>query len=173
MGDYVLFSRDETPTVEQTQAFVDVCETFIRRNPLHAIGRLLLWLEFCLNLPSVLWCCWLVGRKGIRPEKKLSGGMLVWLCVCVNVQICIWPSWCQCRSLSPAPVNPTWFYLPGFTFLMPAYPGSPGQNPRGSWNGCVCVCVCVCVTFDSLLFLMWECVYHCNKLLWHPGFNWF
>ena len=34
----VLYSRDETPTVEQTQAFVDVCETFIRRNPLQAIG---------------------------------------------------------------------------------------------------------------------------------------
>jgi len=23
-------------------------------------------------------------------------------------------------------------YLPGFTFLVPAHPGSPGQNPRGS-----------------------------------------
>jgi len=28
-------------------------------------------------------------------------------------------------------VNPDWFYLPGFTFLVPAHPGSPGQNPRG------------------------------------------
>ena len=46
---YLLFSRDETPTVEQTQAFVDVCETFIRRNPLHAIGRLWLCLDFCLQ----------------------------------------------------------------------------------------------------------------------------
>ena len=25
-------------------------------------------------LPSVLWRCWLGGRKGIRPVKKLSGG---------------------------------------------------------------------------------------------------
>jgi len=23
------------------------------------------------------------------------------------------------------------FYLPGFTFLVPAHPGSPGQNPSG------------------------------------------
>jgi len=32
---------------------------------------------------------------------------------------------------SLAPVNPDWFYLPGFTLLVPAHPGSPGQNPRG------------------------------------------
>ena len=25
--------------------------------------------------------CWLDGRKGIRPVKKLSGGVLVWLSV--------------------------------------------------------------------------------------------
>jgi len=42
----VLLRRDETPTVEQTQAFVDVCETFIRRNPLQAIGWLLLAFMF-------------------------------------------------------------------------------------------------------------------------------
>jgi len=28
----------------------------------------------------------------------------------------------------------------GFTFLVPAYPGSPGEGPL---NGCVCVCVFV------------------------------
>jgi len=30
----------------------------------------------------------------------------------------------------------------GFTFLVPAHPGSPGQ--RAVKRGCVCVCVCVC-----------------------------
>ena len=30
----------------------------------------------------------------------------------------------------------------GFTFLVPAHPGSPGQRPL---NECACVCVCVCV----------------------------
>jgi len=29
-----------------------------------------------------------------------------------------------------APVNTDWFYLPGFTFLVPAHPGSPRQNPE-------------------------------------------
>jgi len=28
----------------------------------------------------------------------------------------------------------------GFTFVVPAHPGSPGKGPL---NGCVCVCVCV------------------------------
>jgi len=74
----------------------------------------------------------LVGwQEGHSACKKLSGGMLVWLCVRVKVQIWIWPSWCHCHSLSLAPVNPHWYYLPGFTFLVPAHPGSPGQNPSG------------------------------------------
>ena len=46
-------------------------------------------------VPSVLWCCWLGGRKGIRPVKKLA-----WLSVWSKVQTCIWPSWCHCHSLS-------------------------------------------------------------------------
>ena len=33
-------------------------------------------------------------------------------------------------SLAVAPVNPDWFYLPGFTILLPAHSGSPGQNPE-------------------------------------------
>jgi len=37
----------------------------------------------------------------------------------------------HCHSLSLAPVNPDWFYLPGVTFLVPAHLGSPRQNPRG------------------------------------------
>jgi len=36
--------------------------------------------EVCmLFVPSVLWRCWLGGRKGIRPVKKLIGGLLAWL----------------------------------------------------------------------------------------------
>ena len=33
----------------------------------------------------------------------------------------------------------------GFTFLVPAHPGSPGQRAVKR----VCVCVCVCVTADT------------------------
>ena len=35
----------------------------------------------------------------------------------LHVQICICLSWCHCHSLSLAPVNPDWFYLPSFTLL--------------------------------------------------------
>jgi len=31
--------------------------------------------------------------------------------------------------LALALVNPEWLYLPGFTFLVLAHLGSPGQNP--------------------------------------------
>jgi len=33
----------------------------------------------------------------------------------------------------------------GFTFLVPAHPGSPGQWPVKRVCVCLCVCVCVCV----------------------------
>jgi len=81
----------------------------------------------CVCSPSVLWRCWLGGRKGIWPVKTERWD-LAWLSVWGKVQICIWPSWCHCQSLSLAPVNPDWFYLPGFTFLVQAHLGSPRQN---------------------------------------------
>ena len=109
-------------------------------------------------MPSVLWCCWLGGRKGIRPVKKLSGGVLEWLSVCSEVQTCIWPSWCHCHSLSLASVKsrlvlPFWYWLTRVVL------------DKGPLNGCgvyVCVCVCVCVlpwmiTYShmSLVHLEW------------------
>ena len=63
------------------------------------------WTDIQSFLPSVLWRCWLGGRKGIWPVKKLSGGLLAWLSVWGYVQTCIWPSWCHCHSLSLASVK--------------------------------------------------------------------
>ena len=85
------------------------------------------------TLPSVLWRCWLGGRKGIRPVKKLSGGVLAWLSVWSKVQTCIWPSGFHCHSLSLASVKsrlvlPFW-YRPTWVVL-----------DKGPLNGCVCVC---------------------------------
>ena len=52
-------------------------------------------------MPSLLWCCWLGGRKGIQPAKKLSGEVLTWLSVWSEVQMnCIWSHWCHCISYS-------------------------------------------------------------------------
>jgi len=75
----------------------------------------------------------LVGRQeGHQACKKLSSGMLAWLCLGQGADLHM----AQLMPLplttpSLAPVNPDWFYLPGFTFLVPAHPGSPGQNSRG------------------------------------------
>jgi len=80
---------------------------------------------------SVLWSCWLGGRKGIWPAKKLSGGVLAWLSVWSEVQTCILRSWCHCHSLSCFSKIQI-----GFTFLVPAHLGSPGQRAV-KW---VCVC---------------------------------
>ena len=90
--------------------------------PNKLLGLVCAWFLFnnfqkiVLLLPSVLWRCWLGGRKGIRPVKKQSGGVLVWLSVWSEVQTCIWPSWCHCQSLPLAPVNsrlvlPIWYRL--------------------------------------------------------------
>jgi len=112
-------------------------------------------------LPSVLWHCWLGGRKGIRACKKLSGGVLAWLSIWSEVQTCIWPRWCYCHSLSLASVKsrlvlPFWYQLT---------PGSPGK--RAVCVVCVCVCVraCVCKTviyaYQCTAFhicWLWNCV---------------
>jgi len=68
-----------------------------------------------LIMPSVLWCCWLGGRKGIRPVKNWVVGC--WRgYVCSEMQTCIWPSWCHCHSLYLASVKsrlvvPFWYRL--------------------------------------------------------------
>ena len=96
---------------------------------------------WCINcLPSVLWRCWLGGRKGIRPVKNLSGGVLAWLSIWSEMQTCIWPSWCHCHSLSLASVKsrlvlPFWYRL---TRVVPE---------KGPLNGCVCVTPCIGLLF--------------------------
>jgi len=75
----------------------------------------------------------LVGRKEGHPAcKKLSGGVLAWLSVWSEVQTGIRPSG------FPLPLTVSCFskMLIGFTFLVPALPGSPGQ--RAVKRVCVC-----------------------------------
>jgi len=38
----------------------------------------------------------------------------------------------------------------GFTFLVPAHPGSPGQRAVKRVCGCVCVCVCLVVSEERM-----------------------
>jgi len=75
------------------------------------------------ELPSVLWHCWLVGMKGIRPVKNwvvgcwhgyLSGAR----CKLADAQLMPLPLTVSCSSKIQI----------GFTFLVPAYPGCPGKE---------------------------------------------
>ena len=88
---------------------------------------------FCRNLggkcypsvlyPSVLWRCWLGGRKGIWPVKT------EWLCA--GVVICLERGAdLHMAQLMPLPltVSCSSKIQIGFTFLVPAHPGSPGER---------------------------------------------
>jgi len=82
-------------------------------------------------MPSVLWLCWLGGRKGIRPVKKQSGGILAWLSVWDEVQIiCILPSRCHCHSLSLASVKSR-------LVMVSAHTGNSGQSREAVKWTCV------------------------------------
>ena len=94
-------------------------------------------------VPSVLWRCWLGGRKGIRPVKTewWGVGVAIYLsgarCRLAHgkVQTCTWPSWCHCHSLFLALIKsrlvlPFWYWLTRVVL------------DKGPWK-CVCVCVCV------------------------------
>ena len=67
----------------------------------------------------------LVGwQEGHPPVKKLSGGVLEWLCLERGAD-CL-----QMAQLMPLPLTVSCFskIRVGFTFLVPAHPGSPGQS---------------------------------------------
>jgi len=97
------------------------------------------------KMPSVLWRCWLGGRKGIRPV-KLSSGVLAWLSVCSEVQTCI------CHLLMPLPLTVSCFskIQIGFTFLVPAHPGSPRKRAVKR------MCVCVMLSQNWRTFVNWR-----------------
>ena len=87
----------------------------------------------------------LVGQQEGHPAcKKLvwwGAGMVICLERDADMHI---------AQLMPLPLTVSCFsnIQTGFTFLVPAHPGSPGKGPL---NRCVCVCVCVracvCVWF--------------------------
>jgi len=83
-----------------------------------------------MELPSVLWCCCLGNRKGIRPAKKY-GVMRCWrgyLSGANDLHMV------QLMPLPPHHLlqNPEWFIL-----LVPAYPGVLEKKAVKRW--CVCV----------------------------------
>ena len=89
---------------------------------------------FYLRLMINLLAFSALTQEGHPACKKLSGGVLAWLSVWSEVQTCIWLSW-----VMPFPLTVSCFskIQIGFTFLVPAHPGSPGQ--RAVKRVCVCV----------------------------------
>ena len=95
------------------------------------------------TVPSVLWRCWLGGRKRIRPVKN-------WVVGCWRgylsgaVQTCISSSWCHCHSLSLASVKsrlvlPFWYRL------------TRVSRKRAVKR----MCVCYCANIFSMLNADW------------------
>jgi len=87
-------------------------------------------------VPSVLWRCWFGGRKGTWPVKSLQWG--------TGVVVCLgWGANLYMAQLMPLSLTVSCFSKIhiGLTFVVPAHPGNPGQNPE-SRKMVVCVCVC-------------------------------
>ena len=109
---------------------------------------------------SVLWCCWLGGRKGIRPVKN-------WVVVCW----CGYLSGTRCR-LAYGPANAThclmlqWI---GFTFMVLAHRGNSGKRAVKY--------VCMCVILSPLRINVWAVLFFFHHVTSHrqptaPG-NWY
>ena len=79
------------------------------------------WFVSSLYRPSVLWRCWLGGRKGIRPVK------IEWWCA--GVVICLEQGAdLHMAQLMPLPLTVSCSSKIGFTFLVLAHLGSPGKR---------------------------------------------
>jgi len=83
-------------------------------------------------VPSVLWHCWLGGRKSIRPVKTEWWGDGVVICLELRADL-------HMAQLMPLPLTVSCFSRRqiSFTLLVPAHQGSPGE--RAVKRVCVCV----------------------------------
>ena len=84
------------------------------------------------SLPSVLWRCWLGGRKGIRPVKTEWWGACMVICLEWGADLHM-----AQLMLLPLTVFCTSKIHIGFTFLVLAHLGSPRQ--RAVKRVCVCM----------------------------------
>ena len=105
---------------------------------------------YCYYVPSVLWRCWLGGRKGIWPVKNLSGGVLAWLSLERDADL-------HMAQLMPLPLTVSCFskIQISFTFLVPSHMGGPGKRAVKR------MCVCVYVLLSLHATLVHSCV-DCN-----------
>ena len=105
----------------------------------------------------------LVGWQEGQPAcKTLSSGVLAWLSVWSEVLT-------HMAQLMPLPLTVSCKIQTGFTFLVPAHPGSPGQGAAKWVWVCVCararVCVCVRLTLFEFVSHVQLLLYGCDALL--------
>ena len=144
--------RAHNRIIQRSLVESDVCDCLVSAVNWLAFLSQLLSAFYChsYSVPwvlSVLWHCWLGGRKGIRPVKN-------WVVRCWHGYL----SGVRCRlaQLMPLPLTVSCFskLQIGFTSLVPAHLGSPRKGPL---NGCVCVCTRVrararvCVLLSALI----------------------
>jgi len=102
------------------------------RTKVHESALFFRQLEFAPSF--VLWHCWLGGRKGIRPVKNWVMGSGMGICLGQGADL-------HMAQLMPLPPTVSCFskIQIGFTFLVPAHPGSPGQRAV-KWVLLLCCC---------------------------------
>ena len=91
------------------------------------------WKHQCTKITTnytLLWHCWLGGRKGIRPVKTEQLGASMVICLERSAYLYM-------VQLMPLTVSCFSKIQIGITFLVPAHPGSPGQ--RAVKRVCVCI----------------------------------
>ena len=144
--------------------FIAWCTSWCLRRVLHLQqpSKFCFIVNFIITiLPSVLWRCWLGGRKGIRPVKN-------WVVGCW----CGYLSGARCRlAYGPADATATHCLLLrkiqiGITFLVLAHPGNPGK--RAIRRVCVCLllqpsrdmCIVVFIIsyFDKSFIIVLLCI---------------
>ena len=104
---------------------------YVRLSVSTFLNQLTFDLDFCvclwvtLSVPSVLWRCWLGGRKGIRPVKTEWWGAGVVICLERGADL-------HMAQLMPLPLTVSCFSKTqiGISFLVPAHPGSLGKKDR-------------------------------------------
>ena len=91
-----------------------------------------------LSVPSVLWRCWLGGRKGIRPVKN-------WVVGCWRGYLSGARADLHMAQLMPLPLTVSCFsnIQTGFTCLVPAL------LEKGPLNGCMYVCMLLVLSLLS------------------------
>jgi len=119
----------------QTARHTRVCLSAIISLELHVRSSPNFFCVLPMDVPSVLWRCWLGDSKGIRPVRVVGywrGYLSRARCRIVHMA-----SLCHCHSLSLASIKsrlvlPFWYRL---TRVVP--------EKRAVKRVCVCVCVCV------------------------------